>query len=781
MGGLLPGSRQGLNFYQRESAGRRYFETGISMNTQEYSEDVQAPVEHSPFDGSVEGKVFFPGGHRRETLDGMLEAISAGVPILTLTGEDGSGKTMMCRQIEMRISSGYVVVFFPQTIDSFEDVVRIVAHRLEIGAAAGGDTTGLLQTVISDIHNRQIHLLLIFDEAERIYLATLERVRKMLDLTNGPGVFMQIVLSGGIGLHNNFKHLALCNFHQVEERQFSLAALTGDETYEYLHFSLRDAEPERQGIFTRQLAARIFSAAKGNLRSTNSLAEETLQALTAATAAPLLLDSSVQEAKNTARPPRRLKKPAVPAKGLPFNRRYLAWGGGVAGLALVALLLFQPDRKPAGPTLVIPPEATDPIVISQLETTERRSVSSAVVPVEEEQEEKKEQTGPTVPAEPPKESGAEQEQPAASTALVRPETRMAKEKPSAAAEAVRPVLPAQTAQESVEGNTPEVPVAPSQATVPEKKQAENAEVSQPAGSGQENSPSRVTVNRPVPEPEAQTPVTPVEAVQPEVPARRQVATPARTDQATEEEKKAPEKPLLLAPPLKPRDENVAGTAGNRNSIAADQNKVITPARILEAREVVKNQDLPSTVAPVAVVRDPAKIIKSQEKTKIAKVPIPPVIIKAERKEQPSPAAESTPQVSVEPKTVTAKVVEKEPVPTRKRESIERVYNRRIAAGSTWLLGNKDDRYTIQLMVVTSGEAEKKVKDMLAKEEYRGQANKFYILRKESNPGVQYIYYGEYPTMTDARNARNTMPGFLRGHRPYALSVKGAVQKALEDE
>jgi septal ring-binding cell division protein DamX len=294
----------------------------------------------------------------------------------------------------------------------------------------------------------------------------------------------------------------------------------------------------------------------------------------------------------------------------------------------------------------------------------------------------------------------------------------------------------------------------------------------------------VTLDLPVSEPEAQTPVTLVEAVQPGVPARRQAATPVRTDQATEEEKKAPEKPQLMALPLKPRDENVAGTAGNRNSIAADQNKVITPARILEAREVVKNQDLPSTAAPVAVVRDPAKIIKIQEKTKIAEVAIPPVMIKAERKEQPNPAAEPTPptpQVPAEPKTVTAKVVEKEPVPTRKKESVERVYNRRIAAGSTWLLGDKDDRYTIQLLVVTSGDAEKKVKDMLAQEEYRGQADKFYILRKVSNPGVQYIYYGEYPTMTDARNARNTMPGFLRGHRPYALSVKGAVQKALRDE
>jgi type II secretory pathway predicted ATPase ExeA len=772
-----------LDFYQRESTGRCYFETGISMNAQEYNEDDQAPVEHSPFDGSVEGQAFFPGGHRRETLDAMLEAISAGVPILTLTGEDGSGKTMMCRMIEERMSTGHVVVFFPRTIDSFEEVVRIVAHRLEVGTAVGGVTTGLLQSVISDIHSRNIHLLLIFDEAERIYLATLERVRKMLDLTNGPGVFMQIVLSGGIGLHNNFKHLALCNFQQVEERQFSLAALTGDETYEYLHFALRDAEPERQGIFTRQLAARIFSTAKGNLRSTNSLAEESLQVLTASTTTPLLSDSGVQEAKNTARPPRRLKKPAAPAKGLPFNKRYLAWGGGAAGLALVALLLFQPDRKPAGPTLAIPPEATDPIVISQLETTERRSESSAVIPVEEEIDEKNEQTGPVAPSGPPKESGAEQEQPAASAAVVRPETVTAEETPAAAAEATRPVSPVQTVREAVEENTPEVPVTPPQATVPEKRQAEHAEVSQPVGSDQENSSSRVTVDRPVPEPEpeAQTPETPVEVVQPEAPARRQAATPARPDQATEEEKKAPEKPVLMAPPQNPRDENAAGTAGNRNSIAADQNKVIAPARILEAREVVKNQYLPPTADPVAVVRDPAKIIKSQEKTIIAEVPIPPVMIKAERKEQPTPAAEPTPLVPAEPKTVTAKVVEKDPVPARKEESVERIYNRRIAAGSTWLLGNKDDRYTIQLMVVTSGDAEKKVKNMLAQEEYRGQADKFYILRKESNPGVQYIYYGEYPTMTDARNARNTMPGFLRGHRPYALSVKGAVQKALEDE
>jgi septal ring-binding cell division protein DamX len=105
----------------------------------------------------------------------------------------------------------------------------------------------------------------------------------------------------------------------------------------------------------------------------------------------------------------------------------------------------------------------------------------------------------------------------------------------------------------------------------------------------------------------------------------------------------------------------------------------------------------------------------------------------------------------------------------------------VAAGASWLSGLKDDRYTVRLMVITSGDAEKKLKSMLGEKNYREQADKFYILRRESNPGVQYVYYGEYPTMTAARNARNTIPEFLRGYKPYAMSVKGAVQRAQQEE
>jgi len=43
--------------------------------------------------------------------------------------------------------------------------------------------------------------------------------------------------------------------------------------------------------------------------------------------------------------------------------------------------------------------------------------------------------------------------------------------------------------------------------------------------------------------------------------------------------------------------------------------------------------------------------------------------------------------------------------------------------------------------------------------------------------VLLVFYGVYPTMSAARNARNNMPIFLRDRHPYPVSVRGAVEKA----
>ena len=105
-----------------------------------------------------------------------------------------------------------------------------------------------------------------------------------------------------------------------------------------------------------------------------------------------------------------------------------------------------------------------------------------------------------------------------------------------------------------------------------------------------------------------------------------------------------------------------------------------------------------------------------------------------------------------------------------------LFRERLAAGARWLVG-AGEKYTVQLMVLTSENAEQNLVNMLKKKEYRDIADQLYVLRRIGAISTVMVFYGEYPTLTAARNARNNLPVFLRKHHPYAISVHGAVTKA----
>lgn len=733
------------------------------MNTQEKDEREQTTMEHSPFDKSVEISRFFPGGRRREILDSLVGTISTGIPIVTLTGEEGSGKSMMCRMVEDSLSSRYTVVLFPETVDSFEDVVKVIAQRLgmEPLSLTAGDIAGLLQAIVSLIHHRNIRLLLIFDEAERVYLATLERIRKMLDLANVSGVCIQMILAGKMGLHNNFKHLALCNFQPVEEAHFSLEPLTGDETYDYLNHAMAEERAERRGIFTRQVAAKIFSSTHGNFRLINDLADQALQTLEADTSFLVLLDT-VQENEEKSRPRRRLTSVGA-GKKITINKRKLIVAGGVACLLFVVMIFLRSGQKPEHPPLANISDTKNTIVIAEPESIEKTPHPTGEAPKEEALLGSEEKVAPAAVAVAPE--GDQREKQPAPPPLV-DQAGKAEEKP--------PIV-------SVES--------------PQRMNEKETVADKPITEVQEAEPSQETPNttKVLPQAESKHETPPVSMAKIEIVKKPEVrqAAPTPIEQPTKTEKTPPVSPSGAQPggmkkePSDAATVSVAPTQQEKGKITlpvekktfeeANQEKLSFPVKNIEARKVVKHWNIPTSVVSATEIREPAKIFKTKEKNKITEIQTP-AKIGADFKKQPTPAAQ------VVTKTEEAKVeTKKAPETATKSENVDRVYNRRIAAGTAWLLGQKNDRYTIQLMVVTSGDAEKKVKNMLADEKYRGQADKLYILRNEANPDVQYVYYGDYPTMTDARNARNTMPEFLRNHKPYAMSVKGAVRKAQEEE
>ena len=53
-----------------------------------------------PFQEGVNINLFFPGAQRREILDEIKKSIDDGVAVLSIIGDEGTGKTMLCRMVE---------------------------------------------------------------------------------------------------------------------------------------------------------------------------------------------------------------------------------------------------------------------------------------------------------------------------------------------------------------------------------------------------------------------------------------------------------------------------------------------------------------------------------------------------------------------------------------------------------------------------------------------------------------------------------------------------------
>jgi septal ring-binding cell division protein DamX len=107
---------------------------------------------------------------------------------------------------------------------------------------------------------------------------------------------------------------------------------------------------------------------------------------------------------------------------------------------------------------------------------------------------------------------------------------------------------------------------------------------------------------------------------------------------------------------------------------------------------------------------------------------------------------------------------------------DKLFRERLAASANWLTGIHKEKFTIQLMLLVSEQAQASVAATLAQEEYSPIVDRLYILRKKTTPPTIFIFYGLYDSLEAAREARNNMPVSLRKHHPYPLAVADALKK-----
>ncbi len=233
-----------------------------------------------PFKITPVTEFFFSGANRGEILDALIYAITDSEGIIKISGEVGSGKTMLCRMLLDRLPTNIKAIYLANPSLSRDELLYAIADGLELDLE-GQRVSVLLQNLHNHLvakHNQGERCVVLVDEAHAMPLDTLEELRLLYNLQVGKHKLIQIVLFGQPELDEKLEQT---NMRQLKDRivhHFNMQPLSKKVIESYLMFRMRAAGYHGPDIFSPAAVNLIGKASNGLMRRVNILADKSLLA-----------------------------------------------------------------------------------------------------------------------------------------------------------------------------------------------------------------------------------------------------------------------------------------------------------------------------------------------------------------------------------------------------------------------------------------------------------------------------------------------------------------------
>lgn len=293
---------------------------------------------------------FFSGANRGEILEALIYSLSEAEGIIKVSGEVGSGKTMLCRMLLERLPKHIETIYLANPSLSREEMLYAIADAL--GLSIDGKRVGIvmhsIQSKLEEKAREGKRIVVLVDEAHAMPLDTLEELRLLYNLQIGNAKLLQIILFGQPELNAK---LDQPNMRQLKDRivhHFHIQPLSRNTLENYLMFRMRAAGYHGPSIFSPNAIKLIADASNGLMRRINILADKSLLAA-------FVEDTHNIEARHVQAAMR--DSELIPSRSLP-GKKLLA-GGAVAALLLAASTAWWMLDKPQAPLQqAAPPTAT---------------------------------------------------------------------------------------------------------------------------------------------------------------------------------------------------------------------------------------------------------------------------------------------------------------------------------------------------------------------------------------------------------------------------------------
>ena len=221
------------------------------MNTAEHPERREGyerffGLNETPFSLAPNPRFLFASDSHAAALAQVAYALERREPLVVITGEIGTGKTLLCRTVPQRLERKTFVSVINDPLLERDDLLKqllrdfgvISKDPTRLTQASRHELIQTLQAFLASLVPIQAHAVVIIDEAQHLQPDVLEQIRLLSNIDDERGTLLQIILVGQTDLEPLLSRPELRQFQQRVSRRFQLKPLNANEVQQYIEHRL---------------------------------------------------------------------------------------------------------------------------------------------------------------------------------------------------------------------------------------------------------------------------------------------------------------------------------------------------------------------------------------------------------------------------------------------------------------------------------------------------------------------------------------------------------------
>lgn len=236
-------------------------------------------LKETPFSITPDTSYFYSYGNYSEALNTLLVALRAGEGFIKVSGEVGTGKTLLCRKLINTLEDTFVTAYVPNPMLTPYGLQSAVADELGLDMSRHYGHHQLLKMItdkLVELAMQGKNVVLCIDEAQAMPIETMEALRLLTNLETEKQKLLQVILFGQPELDDRLNDKSVRQLKQRITFSYELKPIDRDGLELYLTHRLGIAGYKGGNLFENRAVKSLYKASRGIPRLINILSHKAM-------------------------------------------------------------------------------------------------------------------------------------------------------------------------------------------------------------------------------------------------------------------------------------------------------------------------------------------------------------------------------------------------------------------------------------------------------------------------------------------------------------------------